>query len=361
MMTRLRTVPAVAACLLAATLSAGRGAHAASAREMLEKAGVTGGLVVHLGCGTGELTAALRAGDGYLVHGLDADPAKVSAARRRIAGLGLYGPVSVDTFDGKRLPYVNSLANLIVSDGPTTVQHAEIMRCLAPLGVALIDGRKTVKPWPNDIDEWTHYLHGPGNNAVAADTVVGPPRHMQWLAGPEWTRHHHHDKGTHPAYRALVSAKGRLFYVVDEATPAQIRVASRWRLVARDAFSGVELWKKPLPATKFQRKLHELWRYIVADGERVYLPHEPGEPLTAHDQVTGDVVRTYPETAGLEEVILADGTLLTVIEGESIVAVSAPAGGLLWRWKPPDGAGLVPLTLAADAGRAFVKSDAPPA
>jgi outer membrane protein assembly factor BamB len=231
------------------------------------------------------------------------------------------------------------------------------MRCLAPLGVAMIDGRKVVKPWPDSIGEWTHFLHGPDNNAVAADTVAGPPRHMQWLAGPEWTRHHHHDKGTHPAYRALVSAKGRLFYVVDEATPAQIRVASRWRLVARDAFSGVDLWKKPLPAAKFPRELHQLWRYIVTDGERVYLPHAPAEPLTAHDAVTGEVVRTYPETAGLEEVILADGTLLAVIEGEAIVAVRAQAGELLWRWKPPDGAGLVPLTLAADAGRVFVKTD----
>ena len=35
-----------------------------------------GGLVVHLGCGDGKLTAALRTGDAYLVHGLDVDPAE---------------------------------------------------------------------------------------------------------------------------------------------------------------------------------------------------------------------------------------------------------------------------------------------
>ena len=41
---------------------------------------------------------------------------------------------------------------------------------------------KTVKPRPADIDEWTHYLHGPDNNAVAADKEVGEPRYLQWLA-----------------------------------------------------------------------------------------------------------------------------------------------------------------------------------
>ncbi|MHC4253023.1 MAG: class I SAM-dependent methyltransferase, partial [Planctomycetota bacterium] len=106
MMVRARTTAAAAACLVAAMLSADTEAGAASAREILDKSGVRGGLVVHLGCGTGELTAQLRAGPAYLVHGLDTDPAKVAAARRRIAGLGLYGPVSVDIYDGKRPPYV---------------------------------------------------------------------------------------------------------------------------------------------------------------------------------------------------------------------------------------------------------------
>ena len=43
-------------------------------------AGVSSGLIVHIGCDDGELTAALRAGDGYLVHGLDADAEQVAAA-----------------------------------------------------------------------------------------------------------------------------------------------------------------------------------------------------------------------------------------------------------------------------------------
>ncbi|MHC4332071.1 MAG: hypothetical protein ACYSWW_28575 [Planctomycetota bacterium] len=40
------------------------------ARRILDAAGVKGGLIVHIGCSDGKLTAALRDGDSYLVHGL---------------------------------------------------------------------------------------------------------------------------------------------------------------------------------------------------------------------------------------------------------------------------------------------------
>ena len=46
------------AVLSAATVSA------SPAQEILRAAGVKGGLVVHVGCGDGALTMALRAGDG---------------------------------------------------------------------------------------------------------------------------------------------------------------------------------------------------------------------------------------------------------------------------------------------------------
>jgi 2-polyprenyl-3-methyl-5-hydroxy-6-metoxy-1,4-benzoquinol methylase len=74
-----------------------------SAQELLEASGVRGGLVVHLGCGDGQLTAALHASDSYLVQGLDTDPAQVAKAREHLLSSGLYGQVSVRTFDGNRL------------------------------------------------------------------------------------------------------------------------------------------------------------------------------------------------------------------------------------------------------------------
>lgn len=137
----------------------------------------------------------------------------MAQARRYIQTRGLYGRVSVDTFDGRHLPLVDNSVNLLVADRLDSLPMNEVMRVLAPRGVAMIGGRKTVKPWPDNIDQWTHFLHGADNNAVANDHVVGPPRHMQWLAAPEWTRDHHADKGTYPSIRAIVSASGRLFYL----------------------------------------------------------------------------------------------------------------------------------------------------
>jgi len=67
-----------AAVCLAATgmLKADQPGHRLSvrelAREILAVTGVRGGLIVHLGCGDGRLTAALHADDAYLVQGLAA-------------------------------------------------------------------------------------------------------------------------------------------------------------------------------------------------------------------------------------------------------------------------------------------------
>ena len=135
--------------------------------------------MVHVGCGDGKLTAALRAGDGYLVQGLDADAKNVAAARQYVQSLGLYGKVSVEQWSGERLPYADNLVNLIVVSDPATVAKDELLRVLCPGGVAVfldskseIQDLKLTKPWPPEIDEWSHYLHGPDNNAVAHDTVV---------------------------------------------------------------------------------------------------------------------------------------------------------------------------------------------
>ena len=69
----------------------------------------------------------------------------------------------------------------VVEDG--AIPMTEVMRVLAPNGVACIkSGGKwtaTTKPRPENIDEWTHFLHDAGNNAVARDELVGPPRSLQ--------------------------------------------------------------------------------------------------------------------------------------------------------------------------------------
>lgn len=164
------------------------------ARRILEATGIKGGLVVHIGCDDGKLTAALRANDSYLVHALDKEAEDVERVRKYIQSLGLYGKVSIERWNDNTLPYTDNLVNLLVSQDPLEVTMDEILRVLAPSGVAYLKREglwmKVVKPRPGNIDEWTHFLHGPDNNAVARDSVVGPPHHIQWVGRPKFARAH---------------------------------------------------------------------------------------------------------------------------------------------------------------------------
>lgn len=357
---------------------------AETATELLELAGTKGGLVVHLGCGDGELTAALRGGEQYFVHGLDTDAADVAAARSHIMAQGIYGPVCADQWDGRNLPYVDNLVNLIVAEEPAEVSQAELLRVLAPGGVALIreqgQWKKTVKSRPAEIDEWTHYLHDADGNPVADDSLVGPPERLQWIGSPRWSRHHDHAA----SLNALVSASGRLFYILDEGSRASIQLPSQWRLIARDAFNGVILWKRDID----QWNTHQyplksgpahLLRRLVAIGDRVYVTLGIDAPVTALDAASGKTVLTYRGSEHTREIVVSDGVAFFVADtsrsllpdwrrqdtyvwantnranpdwgwngaSRNIFAYEAGSGKLLWQSESP----VAPCSLAVDAGR----------
>jgi outer membrane protein assembly factor BamB len=359
-------------------MQAGRASAADPATAILDATGVKGGLVVHVGCGDGELTAALLAGDGYMVHGLDEESGNIERAREHIRSLGLYGQVSVDRFGGKSLPYIDNMVNLLVSEDLGHVAMDEVMRVLVPNGVAYVkkDGQwtKIEKPRPSEIDEWTHYLHDPSNNAVAHDTVVGPPRRMQWVGSPRWSRHH--DRMS--SVSAVVSASGRVFYIFDEASPASVLTQPEWTLIARDAFNGVVLWKRRI--SKWHTHLWplksgpaQLPRRLVASGNRVYVTLGLDAPLVALDAATGETVRTYKETKAAEEAVFSDGVLFALVNDATdkpdydgrgrfrkgygvtywdeaprkIVAVRADTGDVLWTIHER----VLPGTLAVDSER----------
>ena len=360
-------------------------ARAMGAREIMAATGTRGGLVVHLGCGDGALTADLRVNASFVVHGLSTDHAVVAKAREHIRSRGLCGPVSVDWWNGRKLPYVDNLVNLLMAESPTGVATDEIMRVLVPNGVAYVRvagaWRKTIKPRPPAIDEWTHYLHDPTNNAVAHDTVVGPPRRYQWHGTPRWSRHHESMSST----SALVSANGRLFHIFDEGSKASILLPPKWFLTARDAFNGTILWKRPIG--KWHTHLWplksgpaDLPRRLVAVADRVYVTLAIDAPVSALDAATGETVRTYAETAGAAEIVVSHGTLFLSVArpaaatatvpaapasvraiirrqrtterdgtDRALMAVDAESGKVLWRFDSH----VVPLTLAAASGRVF--------
>ena len=337
--------------------SAASGDTEALAQKVLLATGVKGGLIVHLGCGDGKLTAALRASDRYLVHGLDADSENVAKARALIHSKGVYGPVSVEQFDGKSLPYADDLANVVVSENVGQVSMDEILRVLCPGGVARIKtgGKWTTqrKPWPTTIDQWTHFLHDASNNAVARDTRVGPPRRMQWVCGPLWTRSHEYTS----SLVAMVSAAGRIFYIFDEGltgvTPASL--PERWMLIARDAFNGVLLWRRPIGDWRAgQWKNSSLRgippsvpRLLVAEGDRVFFPLTLGAPVSILDAATGKVLATCKDTEGAQELRCLDGVLLVRKGKDGLLAFHSKTGKQLWQAKDNP----QPQTLAAQGGK----------
>ena len=272
------------------------------ARQILDATGVHGGLIVHLGCGDGRLTAALRATDAYLVHGLDAD------ARQRRGRAAAY-PVA--------RPLRQGLGRPLRRPAAAVYRQPREPDCRRETGLASTGGnaagagarRRGLRQDRGRVDEdWSsrgrrRSTSGPttctmpSNNAVAHDAAVGPPRHLQWVCGPAWSRHHDHMA----SLSAMVSARGRIFYIMDEGPREAILLPSQWSLIARDAFNGTILWKRPIAEWNTQlwplkSGPNQLPRRLVAVGDRVYVTLGIDAPLTALDAATGQTLRTYPGT-----------------------------------------------------------------
>ncbi len=351
--------------LTLAPVTAAAAAPGDTAQEMIAAAGATGGLVIHVGCGDGALTAALRTGDAFLVEGLDRDPAAVTKARELFHENGILGAVSARRTDGKTLPYVDNLAALAVVENRYDIPAAEIMRVVRPGGAALFNRgggtwKKKAKPRPAAIDDWTHYLHGPDNNPTAADTVVGPARRMHWKAGPAWCRSHEFLS----SFAVMVSGGGRVFYIFDEGVSGitDPRLPERWALFARDAFSGVLLWKRKLDgwtSAKFGGKALRstspvVQRALVAADDRLFFTDGFRGPVAVLDAATGAPLRTVAGTAGTDEIVHAGGRLFIRVRAAAgkgfsgIVAADPKTGGIVWKHEEQR---YLPMSMAAAGGK----------
>ncbi len=358
----------------------------ATADAIIQATGFKGGLVVHVGCGDGKLLAALGTHQGTKVHGLEHAADKVARVRADLLAKGLHGKVTVQTWSGKQLPFVDNLVNLLIVEKGVAPARDEMLRVLVPNGVAYLEQgghwAKITKPRPDTIDEWTHYMHDATGNAVAHDEEIAPLRHLQWVGSPRWSRHHDHMA----SMSAMVSSGGRVFYIMDEGSRASIVLPSRWALYARDAFNGTILWRREMG--KWHTQLWplksgpaQLPRRLVAIGDTLYVTLDINAPLTALDAATGKRLRTYEGTKSTEEIICSDGVLFVQVNtsGEpwgadwadaervrdirkgvtdprwsgaprTIMAIRAETGERLWKADHK----VVPLTLAADGKHVYL-------
>ncbi|NQU20799.1 MAG: PQQ-binding-like beta-propeller repeat protein [Candidatus Nealsonbacteria bacterium] len=399
-----KTTVLVSVAMFLAVAGSALGEPAAS--DLLRESGVSGGVAVHVGCGDGRLTAALHADDRLLVHGLDTDAADVAKAKAHIDSLGLYGKVSAERYDGKNLPHGDNIVNLIVIDRAADLAAKEVARVLVPHGVALVKSDalklasaglektggtaspaaggngwvKYTKPWPEEIDEWTHYLYDASGNAVSKDKKVGHPRHLQWYAGPKHTRHH----DALASFSAMTSSDGRVFYIQDEG---EISVAHRppdWKLVARDAFNGKLLWKRDTRTWmthlyNFRAGPKQLPRRLVSIGSDVYVTLGFTAPVMKLDGRTGKTLLIYEGSEKTEEIIHHNGMLLVVVGDpdlmiarsddchgywelaeyeeptsvKSIIAYDATTGKKLWTATGENLKHITPLSLSAKGDNVF--------
>lgn len=361
-------------------------APADSAARVFETAGIRGGLVVELPLVDLQFTTDLAAADGVIVQSLHADAHQVLTARTALQVARQYGKITIASCDGRTLPYADNLVSLLVVHDPLSVSQDEMLRVLRPGGAAVFTdgagqptGEKLVKPWPAELAPWTHFLSTAAGNAVAADRGVAPATALQWVAEPMYCRSHEIDS----SLPAMVSANGRLFYILDEG-PIGVtdpRFPARWSLLARDAFNGVLLWKRPLAPWGWQEWKPEIreadWRLLrgqrgrfpsevprrlVAVDDRVYVTlgfHDA--PISILDAATGELLAECPQTAGTQELLVDEGTVLARIRpaasdaaerrGEkpttTLAALDAASGRLRWSRAVRN---INPLTLTAAQG-----------
>ncbi|MBL7077565.1 MAG: PQQ-binding-like beta-propeller repeat protein [Kiritimatiellae bacterium] len=285
--------------------------HAGELANAVQSKRLTGGVILLVNADSATYDEA--AATGCTVRGLETDPATVNALRKRFLAKGVYGKLSVAEFDGKVLPCIDSLVNLVFIE-KGQVQKAEAMRVLAPGGTALIKrktGWKThIKPLPAGMGEWNQFLCNADNNGVAKDNA-GPPERLQWTAGSRYGR----VKNFMPSVTSLVTANGRLFTVEDTATTETGQLRKKYVLLARDAFNGCELWRRPLNDWD-KEKLGpvkvipvQLQRLMLAIGDRVYCTDGYDGPVTVFDGATGDTLTRFQGTGNTREFAYEDSVI----------------------------------------------------
>ena len=364
------------------------GTEKETARTIHEAAGVKAGLMVHLGCGGGGLTAELARSGRFLVHGLSTDEERIAGTRETLQAHGLYGLVSVEYCSLGKLPYVDDLVNLVVADDLPRLLKAglslkEIMRVVCPNGVALLGQQgghlseadlkaqlieagirdfeivgqngiwaRIVKPRPKEMDEWPEHLHGPDRNPVSHDRLVEFPSASRWIAGPVWPRGHRKNSTL-----SAVSANGRNFYYTVNSpsnmnTPPQERMArDRWYLVARDAYNGAFLWEQPWEYGSWWKSAYGYYGgtiALAAAGDRVFAAVKKNH-ATILDAGTGRILGSCELNSMPQEMAYIKNHLITRTE-TGICSVDPEEGVLEWNVDAKTG-GLV----ATDTGVFFLK------
>ena len=310
---------------------------ALAAKVPADVAGVYGGLVVQFGASETSLPIRLSQTGRFIVHTLDAEPAKIEAARKAIGDGGHYGLSSAELIerDGK-LPYAENLVNLVVIR-ELAAPLSEIIRIMTPEGTVVATqssnvtketlksagftliatasfngGEKALiarKPWPGDMDTWSHPRHAADGNAVSKDTIVGPPERVRWVAAAT------------SEVEGMVTAGGRNFY---------------GGLLARDSFNGLRLWhndlrKGELDSADFDfPRLSRDYARPIASSKRLFAVVKG--TLVALNAATGIVEVEYPGVTRPRQLVHHENLVIASDE-KAARAFDVATGKELWNFE----------------------------
>ena len=165
--------------------------YAKVAQEILDKSGVTAGICLDLGCGTGELALELVRRSQLHVIGIESDSNQVNQARRTLDDAGVYGNrVSIHEGKPTHPPYPRYCANLIVSTrslaGESAVLNdAETKRLQRPYGGVVCVGKpgelQVQRRGPlGGAGQWTHQNCNPANTLCSSDSIARGPLETAW-------------------------------------------------------------------------------------------------------------------------------------------------------------------------------------
>ena len=285
--------------------------------------------------------------------------------------------ISVRKNEGKSLPYIENLINVFISKNIKNSEPIkEVCRILSPYGKGLIDissinteaidsiklaltenGIKKIaltkegkwleftKPYPDNYDEWTHWLQNAGGSGLSEDDVVGPPRSIQWLAEPLSIDH---DRA--PDVTGSVTAGGRFFYFSNDTLPSYgLDMPQKWHLHCRDAFNGRLLWKVNIqdwfPMVPYRMCIPlSINKRLTISHNRVYVVLGFHTFVTELDASTGAILNVYKNTLGTDEILHENGILYLAINKKcpetkgkladpylkKIVALKTSDGSILW-------------------------------
>ncbi len=323
-----------------------------TASEVLNAAGIQGGFCVVVGTVDGELEAGLTDGGRVLVHGLALDEAKTLAARKNLFTKEMYPLASVSYVPtAATLPFLDRLVNVLVADldalGDKGPPMSEINRVLGYNATAYIkqggSWKKHYVPIPSDVNEFSHWKDDSTLSSYQNDHRIRIPNQVRWIGAPD-------------AYFTNEERRGLCLFESERVAGCTWTGTVGGGTWARDAFSGVLLWREDYLGINFPSVAHQSTNQMWAMNSKYLFGYTGriGEGLVAYNLRSGEIEKKYFNTALLRSQLDKRGNTIenqwdkklfgvahTLIHGSNLVQsfgrkvwyLNQESGEIIWSWE----------------------------